>query len=80
MQIPRILNTLTSTHWHESLTLNAKHYESEPVVYQNKNTKRNGYNNGNLKKTRFKQVQTTKILVTLDNLLDAKHCMGVLFP
>ena len=65
-------------HRHENRTINAKHYDSEPVVCQTKNLAREIPQRD--RENTFNQVQTAKILVPLlDNLMNVKRCMVILY-
>ena len=59
--------------------LNAKYYDSEPVVYQSENTARD-MQQWDREKTRFKQIQATKTLLTLTKVKEFKRCMDILHP
>ena len=53
---------------HENKTLKAKHYHSQPVVYQTRNRAKK-MQQRDRNNSSFKQVQTGKILVALNKVL-----------
>lgn len=56
----------------------AKLIYSEPVIYQTENTARD-IQKSDQEKTGFKHGQTTNILVTLNNVINVKRCIGILY-
>ena len=57
-------------HRRENKIFNTKYYDSESVVYQTKNAER-GVQERDRDETSFKHLQTTKMLMTLNNVMDA---------
>ena len=57
----------------------AKHYDLKPVDFRTKNAE-GEIQQQEWEKIRFEKVQTTKILMKPNNVMDVKHGIAILYP